>query len=116
MIIDSEEDGNIPLHVSEPHYSPSGKRLFYYVKSGDEYISYAMVEAVVRDFIYKKRFVLRIGSIDLNNNNNPVGGFVTWCDDDNVILTATGWVATIKVSDGYETRLRGWPLHIWQSN
>lgn len=103
---------NVPS-VTEPHYSPDGRYLFYYVTTGDlsVYPYYEEVDAVVKDLRFGSTQVINRGSIP----GNPVGGFVRWFDGNNLGLSATGWMAVFNVSKGTRTNFSDYPLHVQES-
>jgi hypothetical protein len=109
----STQQVNVPS-TTEPHYSPDGRYLFYYVTVGDlsVYPYWEEIDAVVKDLRFGLTQVISRGSVP----GNPTGGFIQWFDDNNLALSATGWLTVFNVAKGTQTTFNDYPLYIWQTN
>jgi len=109
----STKQVNVPSST-EPHYSPDGRFLFYYVTVGDLFVYpyWQEIDAVVEDLRFGSTQVINRGSLP----GNPTGGFVRWFDDNNVALSATGWLTVFNVARGTQTTFKDYPLYIRQTN
>ena len=101
---------------TQPHFSPSGGKLFYYEQDVMQLsIQHMDIDAKVMDIYSQREMIVNSGSSTIPGH--PVGGFIGWYDDENLGLSATGWLIIFNTKNRTKTPFpySGWPLHIWES-